>query len=201
MSIVFKLNKLTDNDKGITFGGENNSEHHKNPIGEDLVLLFSINSNKVNSYINEEIFPSDTFISVFSTYNKDRYFLDDIVYFGDDIELNHIKTGYTKVIVKKLSECFDDEKISNPVNVDIEKYELDSNLFPAFSFISKDIPNGLIGVEGLLDEYYFIGQFYSAEIPIKNGEVLGLSDANGYLFLRKKLQHEEHDGIFFVQTA
>ncbi|ASA55374.1 DUF1963 domain-containing protein [Vibrio gazogenes] len=201
MNVVFKLNKIIDDYKGITSGGKSNcSEWPNNPIGEKLELLFSINSNRANEYIGNSFFPHDTFIEVFSTYSKDRYFLDDVVYFGDEDELNYIKSGYTKVVIRKISEVSCDN-LSGSFKLDIEKYELDNSSYPAFSFLSKAIPNGLQGVETLLDEYYFVGQFYSADIPLRDGGVLGLSDANGYLFLRKQLQYNGDDGVFFVQTA
>lgn len=52
-----------------------------------------------------------------------------------------------------------------------------------------------------MDDYYFVCQLYSADIPFKDGGVLGLSDANGYLFLKKEIDDYRDAGFFFVQTA
>ncbi|SHO54705.1 hypothetical protein [Vibrio quintilis] len=200
MSIVFKINKVTDDYKGITFGGSEYTQKGwpKNPNGESLELLCSIDSNMVNQNLSEDLFPHDTYIYVYSTYNE-GYFLDDITYFGDAEELEYLKQGYTKVVVTKEAHTIGNEAKS--VNVDIDKFEIDDDSFPAFSFLSKHLPKGLSGIEGLLNDYYFVGQFYSSDIPIKNGGVLGLSDANGYLFLRKEFEEGEDSGLFFVQTA
>ncbi len=75
------------------------------------------------------------------------------------------------------------------------------NDYPAFSFLSNQIPNGMIGSEKLIKEYDFICQLYSADIPSKDGGILGLSDAIGYLFLKKDIDDYNNAGLFFVQTA
>ncbi len=194
---------IPSEDSGIKFGGGAfiEGEWPKNPIGEDLTLLLTINGNKLNKKISEFELLKDKYISVFSTYNENRYFLDDIVFFGDDVELNYIKSGFTKVTLSEKSKLSVNRNELSLKKIDLEERELNTNDYPAFSFLSNEIPNGMVGYEGLLKEYIFICQLYSKDIPSKDGGILGLSDAIGYLFLRKEIKDHNDAGLFFVQTA
>ncbi|OKP23409.1 hypothetical protein [Serratia fonticola] len=194
---------LPNEDSGVKFGGGAfiEGEWPKNPIGEDLTLLLTIDSDKLNERVNTFKLPEGKYISVFSTYNENRYFLDDVVFFGDDVELNYIKSGFTRVTLSESSKLSVNSNNLNCKNVKLEVRELDSSDYPAFSFLSNEIPKGMVGYESLLSEYNFICQLYSADIPSEDGGVLGLSDAVGYLFLKKEIEDYNDAGLFFVQTA
>lgn len=194
---------LSNKNSGVKFGGGAfiDGEWPKNPIGEDLTLLFTIDNDKLNEIVDTFKLPQGKYISVFSTYNKDRYFLDDVVFFGDNVELNYIKSGFTRVTLSESSKMSVNSHSLSCKNVKLQVRELDSSAYPAFSFLSNKIPNGMVGYEGLLSEYDFICQLYSADIPSDDGGVLGLSDAVGYLFLKKEVKDYNDAGLFFVQTA
>ncbi|WP_049602225.1 MULTISPECIES: DUF1963 domain-containing protein [Yersinia pseudotuberculosis complex] len=194
---------IHNEDSGIKFGGgafiEN--EWPKNPLGEDLSLLLTINNDQLNKNNNFFHLPDGKFISVFSTYNENRYFLDDIVFFGDDVELDYIKSGFTRVTLSESSKLSVNNNHLACKNIKLEERKIMDNDYPAFSFLSNQIPNGMIGSEKLIKEYNFICQLYSADIPSKDGGILGLSDAIGYLFLKKDIDDYNNAGLFFVQTA
>ncbi|RNM24625.1 DUF1963 domain-containing protein [Dickeya fangzhongdai] len=203
MKTVYQFQHATnDNDFGIILGGDKNTDLDwpQNPLGEDLKLLMTIDNNRFNENISEVILPEDKFTSVFSTYSEERYFLDDIIYSGDQVEFNYIKKGFTKVIVSE-NPFLKADNGSQTNRFSLKPRELESDIFPAFSFFSKELPNGVNGCNELLSEYYFICQIYSSDIPSKDGGALGLSDAIGYLFLKKDISEHTDAGFFFIQTA
>lgn len=73
-----------------------------NPNGEKLIFIFNLPTNFLNSTLKFN-YPKDQVISVFTTYNKEEYFFDSIVYNGDIEELQSIKNGYTKVILHSVA--------------------------------------------------------------------------------------------------
>lgn len=203
---LYRLTHKQNNDiqnSGIKFGGgafwQNNWP--KNPLGEDLALLLTIDTNKLNNLIDYINLPKDKFLSIFSTYNPQRYFLDDIVFFGDEKELNYIKSGFTRVTISNQDILKKHNNIFESKDMKIEKTEIEESSFPSFSLVSKKYPKGLLGYKALEDEYRFICQVYSRDLPPYDGSALYLSDAIGYLFLRKNIIDENDAGIFFVQTA
>ncbi|MBI0158328.1 MULTISPECIES: hypothetical protein [unclassified Snodgrassella] len=50
-----------------------------------------------------------------------------------------------------------------------------------------------------MHEYDFIGQLYSSDIPVHDGGALFLSDAIGYLFLKKKIDDFNNAGLFLLK--
>lgn len=58
-------------------------------------FYFNIPTNFLNSTLQFN-YPKDQVISVFTTYNREDYFLDSIVYNGDIEELQNIKTDIQK---------------------------------------------------------------------------------------------------------
>ncbi|WP_339307587.1 DUF1963 domain-containing protein [Paenibacillus sp. FSL R5-0519] len=194
-------------DSGIWIGGEIAyvADWPVNPEGQPLMHLFSIHCNTLSQHVDIPSLPQDKYISVFSTYSASEYFLDQVTYAGDELEWNeNILAGYTYVSVSShplTSVC--------PVppiplsGVRLIEMQLHDQEFPAFSFFSPTLPNGVKGIDHLLEEYQLVCQIYSGDFPDPYQDILGLSDANGYLFLRKGLAsaHAPFDGIFFVQTA
>ncbi|WP_342570424.1 DUF1963 domain-containing protein [Paenibacillus sp. FSL R5-0749] len=210
MNKVTRLTIVPDDlnlDSGIWIGGEIAyvADWPVNPEGQPLMHLFSIHCHTLSQQIHIPSLPQDKYISVFSTYSASEYFLDQVTYAGDELEWNeNILAGYTYVSVSShplTSVC--------PVppiplsGVRLIEMELDDQEFPAFSFFSPTLPNGVKGIEHLVEEYQLVCQIYSGDFPDPYQDILGLSDANGYLFLRKGLAsaHAPFDAIFFVQTA
>ena len=86
-----------DNESNILrIGGKSflppDMEWPTNPNGEKMVFIFNIPTNFLNAELNFN-YPKDKVISVFTTYNREDYFLDSIVYNGDTEELQNIKNG------------------------------------------------------------------------------------------------------------
>ena len=194
-------------DSGIWIGGEIAyvADWPVNPEGQPLMHLFSIHCNTLSQHVDIPSLPQDKYISVFSTYSASEYFLDQVTYTGDELEWNeNILAGYTYVSVSShplTSVC-----PTPPIPLSggrLIEMELDDQEFPAFSFFSPTLPNGVKGIEHLVEEYQLVCQIYSGDFPDPYQDILGLSDANGYLFLRKGLAsaHAPFDAIFFVQTA
>ncbi|MFU0444547.1 hypothetical protein ACMZZG_03540 [Pseudocitrobacter faecalis] len=127
-------------------------------------------------------------------------FLDDIVYFGDDVEFSYIKKGFTKVIMTESHNLVDDNFFEGR-RMGVKLQSLNNIEYPTFSFISNKMPTSVFNCNKLVDEYRFICQIYSADIPSRDGGALGLSDAIGYLFLKKDIIDYSDAGFFFVQTA
>ncbi|CDH05483.1 hypothetical protein XBO1_1920001 [Xenorhabdus bovienii str. oregonense] len=194
----------TMNDNSVfTLGGNKGyvSQWPVNPDGEKLLHLFSIDCEKLSSRIPQGILPISGYLSVFSTYSSDEYFLDNITYFGDSQELELIKSGFTVVSYSLTSDTLEDnDKFIPERSVNFLDMEMDDNDYPMISLFSEKIPNGLDDIGDIENDYHFVCQIYSADFPEPFQDALGLSDAIGYLFIRKK-EENEIDGLFFVQTA
>ncbi|MGF9697073.1 hypothetical protein [Paenibacillus sp. MABNR03] len=176
-----------------------------NPEGHPLLHLFSINSSKLLQHVHVPYLPPDMFISVFSTYSASEYFLDQVTYTGDELEWNeNILAGCTYVSVTPHAQTSLSPTLTIPISeVNFVETQLAEQDFPAFSFFSSTIPNGVNGIGHLLTHYQLVCQIYSADFPAPYKDILGLSDASGYLFLRKGPASAEAplDGLFFVQTS
>ncbi|MEK4527346.1 DUF1963 domain-containing protein [Paenibacillus sp. BGI2013] len=210
---MYKVTRFTvdpddpNQDSGMWIGGETAyiSDWPLNPEGQPLLHLFSINCNTLSQQVHIPSLPQDKYISVFSTYSASEYFLDQVTYTGDELEWNeNIVAGCTYVSVSShplTSVC--------PVppiplsGVHLIEMELDDHEFPAFSFFSPTVTNCVKGIDHLLEEHQLVCQIYSGDFPEPYRDILGLPDANGYLFLRSgpASAHAPFDGIFFVQTA
>lgn len=189
-------------DSGLIIGGNKAyvSKWPINPKGKELLHLFSIDCEKVTPQIADGILPKTGYLSIFSTYDSNDYFLDEITYFGDENELGLIKSGFTFVsysLTGSLSKT--NEDFIPETKIDLLNTKINSEDYPMISFFSKDIPNGLTGVDEILKNYHFVCQVYSADCPLPFKDVLGLSDAIGYLFIKNEGNNIE--GLFFVQTA
>lgn len=203
MQQIYKLIPSSNENSGIKFGGGAfiDGKWPQNPLGENLTLLFTIDSDKLSNFVSGINLPRAKYLSVFSTYNESRYFLDDIVYSGDDAELDNLKSGFTRVTLTDISELCENSNNLVPQYLDLEKIRLKNSDYPTFSFLSNKMPRGLAACEKIMLEYDFIGQLYSSDIPVHDGGALFLSDAIGYLFLKKKIDDFNNAGLFFVQTA
>ena len=100
-----------------------------NPNGEKMVFIFNIPTNFLNSTLQFN-YPKDQVISVFTTYNREDYFLDSIVYNGDIEELQNIKNGYTKVILHSVASPRNDADFlisAREIVIDKDLYEISLN--------------------------------------------------------------------------
>ncbi|WP_222124538.1 DUF1963 domain-containing protein [Paenibacillus xylanexedens] len=194
-------------ESGIWIGGDKAyvQEWPLNPEGDPLIHLFSIDCNQLAKHIHTATLPADTLISVFSTYSATDYFLDQVTYTGDELEWNeNIVGGCTLVSVTTSPYMSHSPGACIPsCGVAFSEVELDEQEFPAFSFLTSSPPNGIHGITHLLDQYGIVCQIYSGDFPAPYQDILGLTDANGYLFLRNDIEASEVPlaGIFFVQTA
>ena len=106
MSNLVRFEKVDNELNILRIGGKSflppDVEWPTNPNGEKMVFIFNIPTNFLNSTLQFN-YPKDQVISVFTTYNREDYFLDSIVYNGDIEELQNIKNGYTKVILHSVA--------------------------------------------------------------------------------------------------
>ena len=169
-----------------------------NPNGEKMVFIFNIPTNFLNSTLQFN-YPKDQVISVFTTYNREDYFLDSIVYNGDIEELQNIKNGYTKVILHSVASPRNDADFlisAREIVIDKEMNEFDDyngSLFGANPVFLQE--------EKLeLASYQFCMQIYGGDFPEEFQDIFYLDDAIGYLFLSKE-EKANDVGVFFVQCT
>ncbi|CDH26419.1 DUF1963 domain-containing protein [Xenorhabdus bovienii] len=192
---------LNDN-SGFILGGNKGyvSQWPVNPDGEKLFHLFSIDCEKLSPRIPEGILPISGYLSVFSTYSDDEYFLDSVTYFGDEQELNLIKSGFTFVSYSLTNDTLENnDKFIPERSVSFLDMEIEDDDYPMISLFSNKTPHGLDDIGDVGNDYHFVCQIYSSDFPEPFQDALGLSDAIGYLFIRNK--ENGIDGLFFVQTA
>ncbi|GAA0892868.1 DUF1963 domain-containing protein [Fulvivirga kasyanovii] len=188
----------------IYFGGDEAkvAEWPKNPDGDYLTLLFSIDCRAIQSKIKRSDIPDSGFIHVFSTYSRQEYFLDYITYSGNADELKLISGGYTFVIHSDAEQSIKSPIESMPrLNMTLIDYEIGESEFSMASLVSEIPPNGVLAAEALSEEYNFFCQIYSSDFPHPFQDALYLTDALGFLFIRKARHEGERLGLFFVQTA
>ncbi len=169
-----------------------------NPNGEKLTLIFNLPTSFLNSNLQFH-FPEDMIISVFTTYNTDKYFLDSIVYHGNNEELKNIKNGFTKVILHSEGSPRNDSDFLIPARKIVigEKVnELDDCYC---SLIGKE-PVFLQQENLELDSYQFCMQIYGDDFPEEFNDIFYLSDSIGYLFLSKE-GNVNDAGLFFTQCS
>ena len=131
MSNLVRFEKVDDELNILRIGGKSflppDVEWPTNPNGEKMVFIFNIPTNFLNSTLQFN-YPKDQVISVFTTYNREDYFLDSIVYNGDIEELQNIKNGYTKVILHSVASPRNDADFlisAREIVIDKEMNEFD----------------------------------------------------------------------------
>ena len=170
-------------------------EWPENPDKEPLVLIVSLPA----SFLNERIglsMPSNLYVSVFSTYSKDGYFLDSITYNGEKNTVSDIGNKYTRVVIHEEGK---------PRNESLY-------LIPALEIVTGDIPEDNNNYTGSkigdtpgwlqneifdLEKFIFILQLYSSDFPQEYEDIFYLTDAVGYLFVNENYS----EGRFFVQST
>lgn len=186
---------------GVTLGGKaaEVAAWPLNPDGDPLTLVASINCSKIKGDIKNSCIPSEGVLYIFSTYSKTDYFLENITYSGDPSELESILSGYTLVVLGEGGVFQDSPVASIPeMATELKNRQIKDEDFPVFSMISDFAPHGMIVSETLMLDYAFVSQLYSGDFSEPFKDIFYLSDAVGYLFLKKDGSGE---GLFFVQTG
>lgn len=176
-----------------------NLDWPRNPNGEPLVLIASLSSQFLNDELGFAL-PSESFVSVFTTYNKDDYFLDVITYSGSEEELDNIRSGFTKVIVHEKGAPRNDSEYLIP------------SMHLVFSNMQNDLENyigsKLAGKPGWLQkgieipaDYKFVLQLYSSDFPEEFEGIFYLTDSVGYLLVNDKSAINTEAGLFFTQAT
>lgn len=133
------------------------------------------------------------YVSIFSYYSSENYFLDEICYHGSPEELKDILDGTSRVMLHAEGLPISEGHAIPEMEMHIE--DNDSGLFHGSGV--GDAPC-LLQHEPLdLAEFEFKLQLYSSDFPKPFNDIFGISDAIGYLYINKKAG----TGLFFVQTT
>jgi hypothetical protein len=199
---LVSLIEIDKKDKASHFGGgaflENGDLWPKNPAGLDLTHIISISSNDLNA-LSEAKIPEGYFLSVFSTFIKDEYFLDCITYSGDVSELEDIRKGFTKVMVHKPGNeeikkgAFFKRSFIDYKNAESEKdgYQC-SKIGGKPDFLQNEIDG--------IDKMTFVAQISPMDLGEDYKNIFYIKGAIGYVFLSEDI--ESHiQGLFFAQAT
>jgi len=186
----------------FSFGGDRAyvSVWPKNPDGEDLMLLFTIDCEAARRRLNRMDLPSYGYVHVFSTYDPDEYFLDSITV--DEVQLNRGCPSYTYVVHTGADVSIQSPRPSIPlVHADFDEVSMAEGEMSTSSMVFESKPVGERVFSTLSDSFNFFCQVYSADFPDPFKDALYLSDAVGYLLINTQMGGEEVDGCFFVQAG
>lgn len=158
-------------------------EWPRNPDGEKLVLILSIPISFLGVNSNKHI-------SVFTTYDKEEYFLDLITYHGDEEEFNNIINGYTSVLIHEKSDAVNGEIILPALKLEhTNEDDWGSNINPTDYLQAEEL--------AFTEEYSCKLQLYGGDFPDDYKDIFYLSDAIGYLLIDEGMDK----GLFFVQAT
>lgn len=167
-----------------------------NPDGAPLVLLASLPAIFLNNQKGLNL-PLDYFVSVFSTYDKADYFLDSVTCQTEEASSKEGSASYTKVLVHQKGAPRNESTYVIPAReIDLLAAAETSSAEYTGSKLSGQ-PAWLQRGKMNLQDYDFIMQLYSSDFPPGFEDIFYLTDAVGYLFLRKDM----NGGWFFVQTT
>jgi len=171
------------------------------PDGKALTLLISVPTTFLNDNVGFKL-PVGMFVSVFSYYDAQEYFLDYVTYHGYSQELALLREGYTRVILHQSGF-----EVAGVPSVPAMAMQAEGEVADDEPYTGSKLGGkaGLLQAEplGLNDECFAL-QIYGARFPHPFRGVLGLSDAVGYLFIRPKAGPGDlgkDAGTFFVQTT
>jgi uncharacterized protein YwqG len=118
MSNLVRFEKVDNELNILRIGGKSflppDVEWPTNPNGEKMVFIFNIPTNFLNSTLQFN-YPKDQVISVFTTYNREDYFLDSIVYNGDIEELQNIKMQLDELSQRGYTHYKDSEGVEHSI--------------------------------------------------------------------------------------
>jgi hypothetical protein len=177
------------------------------PFGSALVLVASLPREFVAAKAGIDL-GAGRIASVFTTYAKGEYFLDQITYHGDPSELALLRRGTTQVLVHDRGEL-----VHGAVDVPARRIDAgDAAGERSEDWNEDDIPNpdSLVGgdaqllqqeeldVEGLA----FALQLYGGDLAEPFRDLFYLADGVGYLYLPKNpTAGVDRSGLFFVQVT
>ena len=191
----------------ITLGGDGAhiAAWPLDPKGEPLRLVATVDCAAFKLATGAPSMPAGGQLQVFSTYSKTDYFLEHIVYDQDYFVLpdgsDPARPAYTLV-------TFSPSDSAAPVHTSpvdsipampmlLQDESIGADDFPVFSLAASKPPNGLVVPAALRDDYAFVLQLYSSDFPEPFKDIFYLTDAVGYLFLKKDASGQ---GVFFVQA-
>lgn len=199
---VHKIVKNSNSSSPFYFGGDSAYivAWPKNPEGQDLLLLFTINCEMARQQLNRTDLPEAGFIHVFSTYDKDDYFLDSLTF--DEIEHKKGVASYTCVIHTEQMVAVKSTGLSIPLQyASFEVSVIQDEELSVASLVSTEVPAGAVIPKTLEPNFNFFCQIYSSDFPAPFQDALYMTDAVGYLFINKQLGNDVSDGCFFVQAG
>jgi hypothetical protein len=190
---------------GALIGGI--AEWPASPFGNPLVLVASLPASFLTAHAGIDIGPG-RFASVFTTYTKGQYFLDQITYHGDSAELALLRKGTTQVWVHDHGSL-----LHGAVEVPAHGLDVLAETDPeGEEYGEDDIPNpdSLLGGEPrflqeenlALESLVFALQLYGGDLPEPFRDLFYLTDGVGYLYLPAKPSAGlDRGGLFFVQVT
>lgn len=164
------------------------------PSGKPLVLVASLPATFLADNAGVDIGAS-RFASVFTTYAPGDYFLDEITYHGDPVELELLRRGATQVLVHDQGDLVHGpvEMPSRFIRADAADVKTASRIGGAPDLLQQ---NNDLDVE----ELRFALQIYGGELPFR--DLFFLADGIGYLYLpTPRSSGVDRSGLFFVQVT
>lgn len=199
-----KVNKLVpaSGSGPFIFGGDSAflMDWPKNPEGQDLVLLFTIDCKAAKQLLKRPDLPSEGYLHVFSTYDPDEYFIDSITV--DEVQQNKGIASYTYVVHTNATHSIKSPRPSIPLRfARFEECVIDDGELSVASLFALAAPAGARIPAVLADSYNFLCQVYSSDFPPPFQDALYMTDGVGYLLINKHFGNGKSDGCFFVQVA
>jgi len=199
---LYKIVKCSSANSPFYFGGESAyvSVWPKNPDGQDLLLLFTINCKAARKQLDRSDLPDSGFIHVFSTYDKEDYFLDFLTF--DEVEQKKGIASYTYVVHVDQIGAIRSPGLSIPLQyAKFEPSTVKDDEISVASLVSSGAPCGAVIPKVLESNFSFFCQIYSSDFPAPFQDALYMTDAVGYLLVNKQMGNDVADGCFFVQVA
>lgn len=171
----------------------------KNSEGKLLQCIAHIPTSFLNEHLGLKL-QKDCAISIFTYYDSEDYFLDKIVYCGDNEEYKTVKDN-TRVIFHEIGEEF---YTLNDIEIPPHKIIAEKDI-QAVNFYGSKLggePTLLQKNELEVKHSIFLLQLYGSDFPTGLDDIFYLSDALGYLYIAPDISIENSEaGNFFVQTT
>lgn len=166
-----------------------------------LTLIMSLSTQFLNENAGFDL-PVNHYVSVFTYYSKDDYFLEYITYHGIQNELDNIRKGYTKVVFHA-----EGNEVAGPITIPAMAIEIDS-VDPCDAEFQESKIGGQ--PDYLQNEFLSLGnekfalQLYGSDFPAPYTDIFFLPEALGYIFIdeNRTLASSISDaGTFFIQVT
>lgn len=199
---IHKIVRASGEELPFIFGGDSAhvSQWPKNPDGQDLLLLFTVDCNVASKRLNRPDLPAGGFLHVFSTYDSDEYFIDSITV--DEVQQQKGVASYTYVVHTDDVKPIKSPRASIPLQfADFEESTIGDDELSVLSLMADEAPVGALMPVELSVDYNFLCQIYSSDFPAPFEDALYMTDGVGYLLINKNIGSGKSDGCFFVQVA